>query len=88
MDLFWPGFHPDNAEPELLVNSDAVLPMAVSTEGLQAVSWRDLQIVEASGGGEMASFREATRAKPPKRLSSFPSKRVRVSRQRNNQITS
>jgi hypothetical protein len=32
LDLLWPGFRPDEAEPELVVDADAVLAMAVPTE--------------------------------------------------------
>jgi len=68
-DLLWPGFRPDKAEPELVVDADAVLAMAVSPEWLQAIAWRDLQIVEAFGGiedGELAKSHasEASKAAP------------------------
>jgi hypothetical protein len=43
-DLLWPGFRPDKAEPELVVDADAVLAMAVPLERLQAIAWWNLQI--------------------------------------------
>jgi hypothetical protein len=49
-DLLWPGFRPDKAEPELVVDADAVLAMAVSPKGLQAIARWDLQIVETACG--------------------------------------
>jgi len=71
-DLLWPGFHPDKAEPELVDDADAVLAMAVSLERLQAIAWRDLQIVEAFGGikeGELAKSHASEASKARHRLS-------------------
>ena len=69
-DLLWPGFHPDKAEPELVIDADAVLAMAVPLERLQAIAWWNLQIVEASRGiedGELAEGRASEASKPPHR---------------------
>jgi hypothetical protein len=46
-DLLWPGFRPDKAEPELVVDAlfsetSPVLAMAVPPERLQAIAWWDL----------------------------------------------
>ena len=57
-NVFWPGFCPDKAEPELVVDADALLAMAVSPERLQAVAWWDLQIVEAARSFEDGEFAE------------------------------
>jgi len=62
LGLLWPGFRPDKAEPELVVDAlisetGPVLAMAVPPERLQAIAWWDLQIDEAAGGiedGELA----------------------------------
>jgi len=69
-DLLWPGFRPDKAEPELVVDADAVLAMAVPPERLQAIAWWNLQIAEASRGiedGELAEGRASEASKPPHR---------------------
>lgn len=73
-DLLWPGFRPDKAEPELVVDAlfsetSPVLAMAVPPERLQAIAWWDLQIVEAASGiedGELAKRHpsEASKAAP------------------------
>jgi hypothetical protein len=71
LDLLWAGFRPDEAEPELVVDADAVLAMAVSPERLQAIAWWDLQIVEAAGGiqdGELAKSHASEASKPPHHL--------------------
>jgi len=76
-DILWPGFRPVKAEPELVVDADAVLAMAVSPERLQAVAWWNLQIVEACGGikngelaqGELAEGPRERCSKAPHRLS-------------------
>jgi len=71
-DLLWPGFRPDKAEPELVVDADAVLAMAVSPERLQANAWRDLQIVEAFGSiedRELAKCHASEASKARHRLS-------------------
>jgi hypothetical protein len=57
LDLLWPCFCPDKAGPELVVDADAVLAMAVPLERLQAIAWWNLSIVEAGGrikDGELA----------------------------------
>jgi hypothetical protein len=41
-DVLWPCFCPDKAEPELVVDADAVLAMAVPLERLQAIAWWNL----------------------------------------------
>jgi hypothetical protein len=74
LDTLWPGFRPDKAEPELVIDAlfsetGPVLAMAVPPERLQAIAWRDLQIVEAAGGiedGELAERHssEASKAAP------------------------
>ena len=75
LDLFWPGFRPDKAEPELLVDAlfsetGPGLAMAVPLERLQAIAWWNLQIAEASRGiedGELAEGRASEASKPPHR---------------------
>ncbi len=62
LDLLWPCFCPDKAEPELVVDAlfsetGPVLAMAVPLERLQAIAWWNLSIVEAGGrieDGELA----------------------------------
>jgi hypothetical protein len=70
-DLLWPGFRPDKAEPELVVDADAVLAMAVSPKGLQAIARWDLQIVETACGiedGELSEGHASEASKAPHRL--------------------
>jgi len=70
-NVFWSSFRPDEAEPELVVDADAVLAMAVSAKRLQAIAWWDLEIVEASGGikdGELAEDHASEASKAPNRL--------------------
>jgi hypothetical protein len=42
LDLLWPCICPDKAEPELVVDADALLAMAVPPERLQAIAWWNL----------------------------------------------
>jgi hypothetical protein len=47
LDLLWPCFRPDKAEPELVVDAlfsetGPVLAMAVTPERLQAIAWWNL----------------------------------------------
>jgi hypothetical protein len=51
-NLLCAGFRPEEAEAELIVDADAVLAMSISAELLQAVAWRNHQIVETAGGIE------------------------------------
>jgi hypothetical protein len=70
-DPLWPGVRPDKAEPELVVDADAVLAMAVSAERLQAIAWWDLQIIETAGGiedGELAEGDASEASEAPHRL--------------------
>ena len=70
-NVFWAGCCPDEAEPELVVDADAVLAMAVSPKRLQAIAWWDLKIVQASGGikdGELAEGHASEASKTPNRL--------------------
>ncbi len=70
-NIFWPGFRPDEAEPELVVDADAVLAMTISPKRLQAIPWWDLEIVEAAGGiqdGELAVSDASEASKAPNRL--------------------
>jgi hypothetical protein len=62
------GFAPDEADPELVVDANAVLAMAVSPKLLQTVAWRDAQIVETGCGikdGELAVGNAGDAPKPP-----------------------
>jgi hypothetical protein len=40
---------PDKAQSVLVIDSDAVLPLAVPLEGFQVVSWWHLQVIQGSG---------------------------------------
>jgi hypothetical protein len=70
-NAFWAGCRPDEADPELVVDADAVLAMAVSPKRLQAIAWWDLEIVQASGGikdDELAEGHASEASKAPNRL--------------------
>jgi hypothetical protein len=61
-------FAPDEADPELVVDANPVLAMAVSPKLLQTVAWRDAQIVETGCGikdGELAVGNAGDAPKPP-----------------------
>jgi hypothetical protein len=67
-DLFRASFAPGEADPELVVDTNAVLAMAVTPERLQAVAWRNAQIVETACGikdGELAVSNAGDAPKPP-----------------------
>ena len=65
---------PDEAEPPLVVDADAELSRAISVQGLQAVTWRDPQILEAprlvqlpelAPRGPLQVVRQAPNKQPP-----------------------
>jgi hypothetical protein len=53
-------FRPDQAEAPLVVDPNAMLPLAIALEGLKPVAGRDPQFVEVNGGVHMRSFLRAT----------------------------
>jgi len=73
-NLFWAGCRPDKAEPELVVDADAVLAMAVSPKRLQAIAWWDLEIVQASGGIKDGELAEGHASEASKTLNRLPLK--------------
>jgi len=74
LDLLRPGFRPDKADPELVIDSDAVLAMAVPPERFQAIARWDLQIVEASSGVEDGELAERHTSEASKAAPGFPFK--------------
>jgi hypothetical protein len=40
---------PSEADPKLIVDSNAVLPFSVRLQGLKSVAWRDPQVVQDMG---------------------------------------
>lgn len=53
LDLGRPVLGPGEADPVLVVDADAVLPVPISLERLQAVAGRDLEVGESGGGVEL-----------------------------------
>ena len=47
---------PNKAYPELIVDADRVLSLAIARERLKAVAWRRPQIAEIARGVEVAQF--------------------------------
>lgn len=56
LDVGWPRRGPREADPELVVDPDRVLTGSVPGRLLQAVAWRDAQIIECAGRVEEAKF--------------------------------
>jgi hypothetical protein len=50
---------PDEADPVLVVDPNAVLALAIAREGLEAVAGRDPEIGEALGGIELVELPES-----------------------------
>src|SRR6266545_5535314 len=47
---------PDKAHPELIVDPDRVLPLAIARQRLETVAWRRPQVAEIARGVEVAQF--------------------------------
>lgn len=45
-----PVFAPEETNAVLIVNPDAVLSFAISSQRFEAISWRDPQIIQSGGG--------------------------------------
>jgi hypothetical protein len=48
LDLRWPIGRPAETDPELIVDSNAVLPTPVSPQGFEPIPWRGTQVVEGA----------------------------------------
>jgi hypothetical protein len=46
LDITGIALSPHKTNPPLIVNSNAVLPLSISTQGFQAVSWWNAQIIQ------------------------------------------
>ena len=57
-DLYFmdPVFAPDKTNAVLIVNSDAVLSLAIPGQRFEAISWRHPQIIQSSGGMNHIQF--------------------------------
>lgn len=47
---------PAEADPPLIVDSDAVLPFTIPVQRFQPISWRYPQVIEDLGGTELAKL--------------------------------
>lgn len=50
LDVLRTGVGPDEADPPLVVDADAVLPRSVTTQPFQPVAWKRPQVIERLGG--------------------------------------
>src|SRR5260370_32692899 len=48
--LFCVAALPEETNPPLIIDGDAVLPFTISLESLQPIRWRQAQILESGGG--------------------------------------
>jgi hypothetical protein len=55
-DIIGMALPPDKAEPPLVVDTDAVLPFAVASQGFQPVARRDSQIPQTPGTVQVEEF--------------------------------
>ena len=55
-DVFGSSRCPSKAEAELLIDSDAVLTLSVSFQRLEAVSWRNAEILQAPSDLELSEL--------------------------------
>jgi hypothetical protein len=46
LDITGIALSPHKTNPPLIVNSNAVLPLSISTQGFQAVSWWNAEIIQ------------------------------------------
>jgi hypothetical protein len=65
LDVNRTGFRPSEADPVLLVDTDAVLPSAVSAESLETITGRYSQVVQDLGLVERV---ESSRSHSPQRV--------------------
>ena len=64
LDLRWSSVCPHEADPPLVINSDAVLSGTVALEGLEPISWRDTKIVKDLCGPHLAKLAQSNRVNP------------------------
>src|SRR5215471_19018875 len=56
LDLRWAFGGPNKAHPELIVDSDRVLPLTIARQCLKMVAWRRPQVAEIARGVKVAQF--------------------------------
>jgi hypothetical protein len=56
LDLSRPFRRPNKAHPELVVDPDRVLPLAIARQRLKTVAWRRPQVAEIARGVEIAQL--------------------------------
>jgi hypothetical protein len=64
LHLLWPSIRPHEADPPLVVDSDAVLPGAIALESFQPVSRWETKIVELFRRPHLAQFPQRRRIDP------------------------
>ena len=50
--VLWAVRRPSETDPVLIVDSNAVLPFAITLQGFESVSWRDPEILKDGGGSK------------------------------------
>src|SRR5690348_16857878 len=56
LDVRWAFRRPNKAHPELVVDPDRVLPLAITRQRFKTVAWRRSQVTEIVRGVEVAQF--------------------------------
>jgi len=54
LDAGWAFCSPNKAHPELVVDPDRVLPLAIARQSLKMVAWRCPQVAEIARGVKVA----------------------------------
>jgi len=50
--VLWAVRRPSETDPVLIVDSNAMLPFAITLQNLESISWRDPQILKDAGGSK------------------------------------
>jgi hypothetical protein len=53
LNVFSAGIIPDKANPKLVINPDAVLPLSIAFQLFQHIPWWDTQVIKADGNLEL-----------------------------------
>jgi len=64
LDLLWPSIGPHEADPPLVVDSDAVLPGSIAFQRLKPITGRDSQVVKNGRGSHLAKLPQRHRMDP------------------------
>jgi len=50
--VLWAVRRPSETDPVLIVDSNAMLPLSITLQSLEPVSWRDTEILKNGGGSK------------------------------------